>query len=526
MSITTVPPGACRVGDLLEESRAAELAVAVSGSGPLLDVIAPATGEVVCRVGASTPADTVEVFALASAAQRGWAALSVPQRAAAVGRVHDLVLDRWEELTDLVQVVTGKARTDAFLEVVSVVQVARHHAVRGPAMLRPRSRAGLVPGLTRATVRRVPVGVVGNIAAWNFPLVFGLGDAIPALLAGDAVVAKPDVRSLPLLGAIGELLVDAGLPVGLFTVLAGNDPWLGESVVDAADHVLFTGSERVGRAVAARAGAALVGTTLELGGKNALYVAADADLERAAASAVRDCFTGAGQACTSTERLYVHEAVADAFERAFLPRVGALRLGWAADFSTDMGSLVSPEHAEKVLAHVDDAVGRGARLLAGGRARPDLGPCFVEPTVLADVPEGARCAREETFGPVVALARVDSDEHALALMNDTDGGLMASIWSRDIRRAQRLAEQVRAGTVLVNETHGTAWGSVAAPIGGSGTSGSGRRYGPEGLAEVTRPHVVITQRTAAVSRVMALPGPALVARVLGAARIQRALRLP
>lgn len=490
------PPAGARVvpaATMLRGVRLEALLERATGSGEALALVAPATGETIGQVPRSTRADVAAATARARAAQPAWAARSLRERARLVQAVHDVVLRRREELTNLAQLVTGKSRADAFLEVVGVLQVSRYHARRGAGLLRTERRPGFVPVLSRARVRRTPVGVVGNIAAWNYPLVFVLGDAVPMLLAGNAVVTKPDLRSVPLAGAVADLLAEAGLPAGLFHVLAGNDAEVGEAVVDHVDHVLFTGSEPVGRLVAARAGARLVGCTLELGGKNATYVAADADVERAAAGAVRDCFGAAGQTCTSSERLYVHADVADAFRDAFVERVSRLRLGWTRDHTVDMGSLVSPEHLAQVLAHVEDATARGARVLHGGAARPDLGPTFVEPTVLADVPDGASCLREETFGPVVVLQQVDDDEAALAAINDTPSGLMASIWSRDVDRAQRLAERVRTGTVVVNETHLLAWGSVAAPIGGLGTSGLGRRYGREGLAEFTRSQVVLTQ---------------------------------
>jgi succinate-semialdehyde dehydrogenase / glutarate-semialdehyde dehydrogenase len=490
---------------MLRGHRLETLLDAATGSGEPLALVAPATGETLGHVPGSTGADVAAAAAVARAAQRAWAARPAHERARLVGAVHDVVLRRRDELTDLVQLVTGKSRADAFLEVVGVLQVGRYHARRGARLLRPERRPGFAPVLSRARVRRTPVGVVGNITAWNYPLVFVLGDALPMLLAGNAVITKPDLRSVPLAGAVAGLLADAGLPDGLFQVIVGNDPQVGEAVVDHSDHVLFTGSERVGRLVAARAGERLVGCTLELGGKNATYVAADADVERAAAGAVRDCFGSAGQTCTSSERLYVHADIADAFRDALVDRVRRIRLGWTRDHTVDMGSLVSPEHLAEVLAHVDDATARGARVLHGGTARPDLGPTFMTPTVLADVPEGARCLTEETFGPVVVLQQVGSDEEALAAMNDTPTGLMASIWSRDVARAQRLAERVRTGTVVVNETHLLAWGSVAAPIGGLGTSGLGRRYGREGLAEFTRSQVVLTQHGQLVSWLLERP---------------------
>lgn len=511
---------------MLREVRLETLLARVAGSGDPLALLAPATGETVGHVPRSTRDDVAAAAALARTAQRSWAQRPVRERARLVKAVHDVVLRRREELTDLVQLVTGKSRADAFLEVVGVLQVSRYHARRGAGLLRAQRRPGFAPVLSRAHVRRTPVGVVGNIAAWNYPLVFVLGDAVPMLLAGNGVVTKPDLRSVPLAAAVADLLAEAGLPAGLFHVLVGNDAEVGEAVVDHCDHVLFTGSEAVGRLVAARAGSRLIGCTLELGGKNATYVAADADVERAAAGAVRDCFGAAGQTCTSSERLYVHADVAEAFRDAFVDRVRRLRLGWTRDHTVDMGSLVSPEHLAEVLAHVEDATARGARVLHGGAARPDLGPTFMEPTVLADVPAGARCLREEVFGPVVVVQEVGSEAEALAAINDTPTGLMASIWSRDVRRAQALAERVRTGTVVVNEVHLVAWGSVAAPIGGLGTSGLGRRYGVEGLHEVTRSRSVVTQHTPVTDWVMGAPPRVRTALLTTTASLLRRLRLP
>ncbi|HYJ74371.1 MAG TPA: aldehyde dehydrogenase family protein, partial [Kineosporiaceae bacterium] len=291
-----------------------------------------------------------------------------------------------------------------------------------------------------------------------------------------------------------ELLDEAGLPPDVFGVVIGDGPVVGGALVDAVDHVCFTGSTATGRMVAQRAAARLVGASLELGGKNAGYVAADADLDRAAEGAVRDCFSSAGQLCVSMERLVLHEEIADAFLDRFLGRVRRMRLGTALDFTTDMGSLVSAEQLERVRAHVDDAVAKGATVLAGGRARPDIGPLFYEPTVLEGVPPEASCFREETFGPVVAVRRASSDAEAVAMMNDTDYGLNATIWTRDTRRGGVLARHVVAGTVGVNENFVASWGSVASPMGGRRSSGLGRRHGREGILRFTEPQTIAVQR--------------------------------
>ncbi|MFC5380139.1 succinic semialdehyde dehydrogenase [Aquipuribacter nitratireducens] len=500
--------------------------VAVPGAtGEPADVVSPATQAVLVRVRRHVADDVGPVVAGAARAQVDWAAVPVAERAAVLRRVHDLVLRDRGALSDLVQDVTGKSRADAYLEVVNALQVTRHHVVRGPGYLRPQRRAGFVPGLTTAQVRLLPVGVVGNVAAWNYPLVFVLSDSVAPLLAGDAVVVKPALRSVPLALRVAALLREAGVPDGLWRVLAGDEPELVQALVEAVDHVLFTGSERVGREVGALAGRSLVGSTLELGGKNAAYVAADADVPAAATALVRDCFGSAGQTCTSTERLYVHADVAEAFTAAFLAATERLRVGWSRGLDVDMGSLVSPEHRARVLGAVDRAVAAGARVLTGGHARDDLGPAFMAPTVLADVPDDAAIGHEETFGPVVHLVVVPDDDAAATAMADHPSGLSAAVWTRDGARARRVAGRLRVGTVVVNETYQLAWGSPGAPVGGFGTSGYGRRYGPEGIAEVTRPQVVLRARGGVVPALMRRPAATWVPVLDGVLRAARRVGL-
>ena len=252
-------------------------------------------------------------------------------------------------------------------------------------------------------------------------------------------------------------------------------------------------STQTGRSVAASVATRLAGYSLELGGKNAMYVADDADLDKAVAGAVRACFSSAGQLCISVERLIVHASVADEFTTRFVEAVGAMSLGPALTFGTDMGSLVSASQLARVTAHVDDARAKGAQVLAGGRARPDLGPYFYEPTVLSGVSAAMDVRDDETFGPVVSLYHVHSDDEAIRLANDTDYGLNASVWTRDVARGRRIGTAIAVGTVNVNEGYAAAWGSVAAPMGGMKQSGVGRRHGSEGILKYTESQNVTAQ---------------------------------
>jgi succinate-semialdehyde dehydrogenase/glutarate-semialdehyde dehydrogenase len=456
--------------------------------------VAPATGAPIAALPLSTPDDVRLAVDSARAAQRAWRSRPLAERARTFLALHDLVLDEQGDLLDLIQTENGKSRAHAFEEVADVAVVARHYARRASSYLRPRRRQGAFPVLSQATELHHPRGVVGIIAPWNYPLTLAVSDAIPALVAGNAVVLKPDTQTaLTALRAL-ELFARAGVPEGLVQVVLGDGPVVGQALVDHVDYVCFTGSTATGRVVAQQAAGRLIGASLELGGKNPLYVAQDADLERAAEGAVRACFASTGQLCISAERLYLHEEIADTFLDLFLGRVRALRLGPALDYSVDMGSLTSRRQLDVVVRHVEDARARGATVLAGGRARPDVGPLFYEPTVLDGVTPAMQCYEEETFGPVVSVYRVRSDDEAVARANEGEYGLNASVWTRDTARGRRIAARIKAGTVNVNEGYAAAWGSVGAPMGGMRSSGLGRRHGAEGILAFTEPQNVTVQR--------------------------------
>ncbi len=490
--------------------------------------IMPFTGAPLVTLPLSSPDDVASAVARARAAQEGWAATPVRERAKVLMRLAGEVLDRQSEVLDLVQMEGGKARAHAFEEVAYASQLARHYAVAGPGYLADRHVRGMLPVLTGATVHLHPVGVVGVIAPWNYPLVMAVAEALPALVAGNAVVIKPDPQTTLTALWVAELLEACGLPEDLFLVVAG-DAEAGAALIDAVDHIAFTGSTEVGREVAAAAGRRLIGATLELGGKNGMYVAADADVDAAVKGALRACFANAGQLCVSIERLVVHEAIADEFVDKLVAAAKELRLGGALDYTTDVGSLVSEKQLERVTQHVDDALARGAHALAGAVHRSDVGPFFYAPTVLDHVPDEALCAREETFGPVVSIRRVASDDEAVAVINDSEYGLNASVWSKDVRRAQGIARRLRSGTVNVNDGFASAIGSVAAPFGGFGASGLGRRHGREIIEELTEHQTVATSRGAnlglSLDRLYDLGGERAAAVLTSGMKVMRALRM-
>jgi succinate-semialdehyde dehydrogenase/glutarate-semialdehyde dehydrogenase len=453
----------------------------------------PFTGAPLASLPVSTRGDVEVAVASARATQRWWSRTTFAQRERVMLRFHDVVLARQSELLDMVQLESGKTRLQAFEEVGDVAITARHYGRRAERYLRPRRHAGLYPVLTRTVEHRHPQGVVGIVSPWNYPLTLGVGDALPALMAGNAVVMRPDPQaSLTALLAV-SLLHEAGLPEGVVKVVLGPGPEVGQAVVDHADYICFTGSTATGRVVATSAAARLVGFSLELGGKNSAYVTDDVDLDRAVRGVVNSSFSSAGQLCVSTERVLLHAAIADEFTDRFVEAVGRLRLGAALGYGYDVGSLVSARQLAAVTAHVEDARAKGARVLAGGRARPDIGPYVYEPTVLAGVTPQMACRDEETFGPVVALYPVRDDGEAVALANDTAYGLNAAVFTRDVARGRRIASLIHAGTVNINEGYAAAWGSVGSSMGGMKDSGMGRRHGSEGILKYTEAQTVASQ---------------------------------
>lgn len=410
----------------------------------MIEVSNPATGQTVGRVCKCTVDDAREAFARARAAQPAWAATPARKRAAVFRRFALLVAQHRDELLDTIQDENGKNRASALEEVADVAATALYYAQTGPSQLKTRRRFTPAPLLTTAREQRPPKGVVGVIAPFNYPLALAVSDAIPAMVAGNAVVLKPDLRT----------------PLS-----------------------------------ALKAAARLIDYSMELGGKNAMIVAADANLDRAAEAAVHACFANSGQLCISIERIYVERPAAERFIPAFVEHAASMRVGPGRGWDVDMGAQISPEHTDRIEAFVNDALAKGATALTGGRR---TGPAFFEPTVLIDVPPDADLHSQEVFDPVVYVEVVDTLEEALARANDTDYGLNSSVWAAPAT-ARRLAGALESGTVNINEGYAPAWMALGAPMGGWKRSGMGRRHGEHGITKYTEPRNVTEMRWTTMS---------------------------
>ena len=514
----TPPTGSRRI-DARRLDELADRVATGAGQREPIEVEKPATGELLAAVPRCTTDDVAVAVDRARAAQAGWARSEWSDRERVLLRFHDLVLARREEMLDLLQIESAKARRHAFEEFLDVALVARYYARTAERHLRSRRRRGAFPLLTATWVHHHPLGVVGVITPWNYPVTLSISDAVPALAAGNAVVIKADTQTP--FGALwgAALLEEAGLPPGLVQVVTGSGSELGPELIDRVDYVMFTGSTAVGRTVASQAAERLVPASMELGGKNAMIVLEDADLDRTVEGAERAMFSNSGQLCISIERLYVHESLADDLVDRLVDRTRGLRLGASLTYDDDVGSLISEDQLETVRGHVADAVHKGATVLAGGRARPDVGPYFHEPTLLADVNEEMSLFAEETFGPVVAVSRFSSEEEAVERANASQYGLNFSVWTQDLTRGRAVATRLEAGTVNVNEGFIAAWGSVDAPMGGMKDSGLGRRHGAEGIRKYTE------EQTVAVQRVMPIAPPGPIGQRLWARLVTLGLRL-
>jgi succinate-semialdehyde dehydrogenase/glutarate-semialdehyde dehydrogenase len=468
--------------------------VAVADGRPALVVVAPFSGDELATVPRADPEDVVDAVRRSRVAHEKWARTPVRDRVRILSRFHDLLIERADTALDIIQLEAGKARIPAFEEVYDTVAATRYYMKTGPGLLRRKRRAVSLPGFTKAYEYHHPVGVVGSITPWNFPFTLAISDVIPALLAGNTVVAKPDEKTpfSMLFGA--HLLDEAGLPEDVLHVVTGPGDVHGPTLIENVDFVMFTGSTEVGRLVAEQAGRRLIGSSMELGGKNAALVLADADLDKTIPGISRAVYANGGQLCIAMERIYVAEEIREAFTERLVAHTRGLPMNCELDFSSSLSAMIDPEHLARVHAHVEDAIEKGATLLTGGKPRPDLGPTFYDPPIMTDVDAAMDMCRTETFGPVVSIYAFDDVEEAIREANDSEFGLNASVWTRDTARGVEIASRIQSGTVGVNDGYAAAWSSYDAPMGGMKASGKGRRHGAEGLLKYTEPQTIAVQR--------------------------------
>jgi acyl-CoA reductase-like NAD-dependent aldehyde dehydrogenase len=468
-----------------------------AGDAGSIEVQNPATGQVVATLAVVPPGEVAELVARARRAQAGWEALGFEGRAAVMKRCQKWVSDNAERVIDTIVSETGKAYEEALLAEVGYAEGAfafwAKNAEKYLADERVKSASPFVKG-RKLIVRHAPVGVVGVIGPWNYPLTNSFGDCIPALMAGNSVLLKPS-EVTPLTSMLmGEMLRECGLPEDVYQVVPGYGE-TAQALIDEVDFVMFTGSTATGKKVMERAAQTLTPVSLELGGKDPMIVCADASLERAANAAVHYAMQNAGQTCMSTERVYVEEPIYDEFVGLVTDRVRKLRQqAPGAPGSIDLGAVINPPQSDIVDRHVKDAVEHGARVLVGGGRRDENGH-FFEPTVLVDVDHSMDCMREETFGPTVPIMKVRDAEEAVRLANDSPYGLSASVWTKDTDKGERLARRIEAGSVSVNDSQ-VHYVALELPMGGWKQSGLGTRHGADGIRKYTKKQTLLVTRFA------------------------------
>jgi acyl-CoA reductase-like NAD-dependent aldehyde dehydrogenase len=455
--------------------------------------INPATGEAVAHFERTPVTRVPESVRNAREAQASWAKLPVAERARKLRTLRACMMASRNQLADAVVRESGKPRVEAlFADVFVSLDSAEHWASEAAHSLRTTR---LPHHSTAAKTKNgylvhEPLGVIAIISSWNYPLAIPMSQIIPAIVAGNAVVCKTSDFTPECGALIEKLFRDAGFPKDLVTVVQGGGE-VGQALIDALpDKVMFTGSVTTGKRVAEACAKNLVPSVLELGGKDAMIVLADANLEVASSAAVWGSYTNCGQVCLSVERLFVEEAVAERFTALCAEKTKKLRLGAGSDPSTDVGPLIRPQHVQRMSDFVHDAVSRGAKVICGGSPRPDLGPNFFEPTVITDVDSTMKLFQEETFGPILALQTVRDAGEAIARANDSPFSLAASIWTRDKQRGKAIARRLRAGAVMVNDAI-SYFGIAEAPHGGCGASGWGRTHGNAGLLEMVQTKYVV-----------------------------------
>ena len=451
------------------------------GAPKRLQLLSPADLEPIGEIDAMTADEVAAALVKARAAQKSWAELSFDERAKYVLKGLDVLVARQDEFIEIILKETPKTLNEALMmDILTACDSMLYYAKQTEALLKPEKRKlhGVIGMTKRLEIHYRPLGVIGVVSPWNAPFILSLNPTVQALMAGNAVMIKPSSATAFSGGLVGKIFEEAGLPEGLVTILQG-DSATGQALLEVGvDKISFAGSEGVGKHVAKTCADQFIPCSLELGGKNPFFVCADANLDLAAGGAIAGNFLNAGQYCGGNEIVYVEESVADEFVALVTEKVSPLRQGTSGEF--DVGSLYTEDQLTLVEEQVQDAIAKGAKVLAGGRRNPNLKGLYFEPTVLTDLTDDMRCLQEETFGPVMCIVPVASVEEAIERTNATNYGLTASVWSKDIDKAIELGKRIETGCVDVNAFAST-YGTIEAPFGGRKASGIGQVNGPSGL---------------------------------------------
>jgi acyl-CoA reductase-like NAD-dependent aldehyde dehydrogenase len=487
-----------------------------AGTARSIEVNNPATGETIATIPAIGPDGVAALAEKARLAQPAWEALGFEGRGRILRRAQKWVTDNAERIIHTIVAENGKTYEDAQLAEVSYAAAAfGFWAKNAPKYLadeKVRSSSPFVLG-RKLIVRYEPVGVVGVIGPWNYPLTNSFGDCIPALAAGNSVILKPASLTPMTSMLMAEMLEECGLPEDVFQLAIGGGD-VGSELIDHVGFVMFTGSTEVGIKVAERAARTLTPVGLELGGKDPMIVCADADVERAANAAVHYSMQNGGQTCISVERVYAEAPIYDDLVARIEGKMRALRIGVPGDAGTvDMGAITSPPQVELIDSHVKDAVSKGARVVVGGHRGEGPGD-FYEPTMLVDVDHSMECMTEETFGPTLPVMKVADTEEAVRLANDSPYGLQASVWTKDAEKGERIARQVEAGVCCVNDAQ-INYVALELPMGGWKTSGLGSRHGANGIRKYAKQQTILVTRFAPKRDMHMLPYKARTTKMLG-----------
>ncbi|MGC8594898.1 MAG: aldehyde dehydrogenase family protein [Candidatus Kryptoniota bacterium] len=462
----------------------------------------PATGQLLGEVEATPPESLPGIVSTARLAQKRWQSTSLKERIRVILRFGEILLSRKSEIANLVSEENGKPVVEVLTtEIIPVLDLIKYYSRTAPRILsdKPVKISIILMKTKKAVIQQSPIGIAGIISPWNYPLLLPLGQIIPALIAGNAVIFKPSEFTPLTAKMISDILAESKLPPAVFNIVFGAAE-VGAAVVQSGvDKIFFTGSTAVGRKVSELASKNLTPVSLELGSKDAMIVLDDADLDAATGGALWGSFMNAGQTCISIERCFVQEGIYESFCNSVAQKASLLKVGKGTDPSVDIGPIIHSGQFQIVATQIKEAVKRGAKIISGGSMSEGQSTYLISPTVIVDVPLDSLLMTEETFGPVLPVIKFKTAEEVVEMVNQSKFGLSASIWSKDVKRALSIADKIEVGAVTINDVI-TYYGISDGVVGGIRESGTGRVHGKYGLLEMTYPKYIEVERASYIKK--------------------------